>query len=1097
VKGYTAFVDEVDIDFDGLDLFAITGPTGAGKTSLLQGMTIALFGRAPKLGDDLKQLISPFADRAEFFLEFRAHGRNYRISRVMFKARPTTVALEAQGDSGEWQTLTRGVREANARVEQVLGLDFDSFTKVVLLPQNEFDAFLRGKPDERRSILTRLLSLEIYGRIQQRANQVASEARTLAEVLTGLLERDYADATPERLGAVKKTRAEAEGAVEEFTTCLTALERAAAAALEVRQRRLAHATASQDLATHEQTLVKARREHEIAAGGFAAVDRDVQTIAEGLTAIAYDQDRHLLLSRAEEQAGRLAAAIDSLARLDDEEKAGQARVAELTCRRSEAARVVTEAERTLASADNAERRARVDREAQQQRFGTRAAIAGLIERERRSREDRRQEKDVQEEREALTARETELTARREELGPQYDAARAHLDRTRSEREQCRVALEACRALQGQAASLAERLTHGRQGVTRAQAAVKEAQADAQRRRANLAEVEECRGSAQEVLRRAEETARELERQHATHALRVTLAVGQPCPVCEANVSAMPAIEPLHDLEQANRFLGEAVTRLRQAQGDEQRAATGLATAEATLRASILTAEERRSEVDHLARELSVVLPPELRDDALWQSALQTRVDAAAADRAAAEQNVEAAQRRLAETESAMAGIAAELRTLPARIEGQRQTLLTIRRRCEETEELLAALLGRHPGPEAAGELAAIDAGLRQAEEALASASAEVQAARDRLRAAQVAAAGLDRDLETEEKRAHTLVEERGRLTTEHDEIRDALGEIVPGRDDVAEAITDELAALVDARARREKIERELEARRREREGSERRVAEMAARIAELERQFGGQQERERAARAATEAAAAELTARLAGTELTLTGAGDEHAQLAEAVQRAREDRDAAMQRSAALWAEEEALAEKIDRAAECRQQRDDARTRAEVARELGQLLGATNLQTYVLADAMRVLVEDGSLHLQRLSDGRYRLQAEDLDFHVVDAWNGDAVRSVKTLSGGETFLTSLALALALAERLADLAAGAHGHEALESVFVDEGFGALDAEETLETVVQAIEALQAHDRLVGIVTHITHLAERMLVQIKVRKTPEGSSIEIVR
>jgi exonuclease SbcC len=616
-------------------------------------------------------------------------------------------------------------------------------------------------------------------------------------------------------------------------------------------------------------------------------------------------------------------------------------------------------------------------------------------------------------------------------------------------------------------------------------------------RANLAEAQESRGPAQEDVRAAEETARKLERQHAAHALRVTLAVGQPCPVCEANVSRMPAIEPLHDLEQANRFLREAVTRLRQAQADEQRAAAELATAEATLRASILTAEERRSELDRLAGELSGILPPELRDDAGWQAALQTRVDAAAADRATAEQNVEAAQRRLAETDSAMAGVAAELRTLPARIEGQRQTLLTIRRRCEETEQLLVALLRHPPGPDATAELTAIDVGLRQAEEAVASASAEAQLARDRLRDAQVAATGVERDLEAEDGRVRSLGRERNRLTRERDEIRDALREIVPGRDDVAEAIADELAALIDARARKEKIERELEARRRERERSGRQVAEMTTRIAELERQLERHHERERAARATMEKALAELTSRLAATELVLTSPRDEHDQLAEAVQRAREDRDAVMRRSAALGAEEEALAEKIDRAAECRQQLNDARTRAEVARELGQLLGATNLQTYVLADAMRVLVEDGSQHLQRLSDGRYRLQAEDLDFHVVDAWNGDAVRSVKTLSGGETFLTSLALALALAERLADLAAGAHGHEALESLFVDEGFGALDAEETLETVVQAIEALQAHDRLVGIVTHLTPLAERMPAQIKVRKAPEGSHLEMVR
>ena len=223
VKGYTAFVEEADVNFDGLDLFAITGPTGAGKTSLLQAMTIALYGRAPKLGDDLRQLISPLGDQARFYFEFSAQGRYYRITRVLHRTRPTAVAFEAQADGGEWETLTRGVREANARVEQVLGLDFDSFTKVVLLPQNEFDAFLRGKPEERRSILTRLLSLEIYGAIQQRANQVATDARAQAEVLTGLLGRDYADATAERLAEVREARAAAEAAVDTLTVRLSSV----------------------------------------------------------------------------------------------------------------------------------------------------------------------------------------------------------------------------------------------------------------------------------------------------------------------------------------------------------------------------------------------------------------------------------------------------------------------------------------------------------------------------------------------------------------------------------------------------------------------------------------------------------------------------------------------------------------------------------------------------------------------------------------------------------------------------------------------------------------------------------------------------------
>ena len=147
---------------------------------------------------------------------------------------------------------------------------------------------------------------------------------------------------------------------------------------------------------------------------------------------------------------------------------------------------------------------------------------------------------------------------------------------------------------------------------------------------------------------------------------------------------------------------------------------------------------------------------------------------------------------------------------------------------------------------------------------------------------------------------------------------------------------------------------------------------------------------------------------------------------------------------------------------------------------IGLLLGANNFQTYLLEGAMKVLTEDGSVHLERVSDGRYRLHYDGLDFQVVDRWNADAVRSVKTLSGGETFLTSLALALALAERLADLGAGAYGHEALESLFIDEGFGALDTDETLDQVIQALEALQTQTkhRVLGVVTHLTQLADRM-------------------
>jgi exonuclease SbcC len=1097
VKGYTAFIEEASIDFDGLDLFAITGPTGAGKTSLLQAMAIALYGRAPKLGDDLRQLISPSGESARFHFEFRARGRDYRIVRAMFRTRPTTVALEAQGDDGEWQTLTRGVREANARVEQILGLDFDSFTKVVLLPQNEFDAFLRGKPEERRSILTRLLSLEIYGQIQQRANKVATTAQDRADVLTELLDGDYAEATPERLQGVRKSRVRAEASAQAITDRLAMLERAATATDELRRRRGEHRTAGEALVASERMMSDAGGELGAAKRALSETDRAVATCGERLAAVPYDADRHLQLAGAQAQATRLGELVEVLRQLDDADATGQARIAELTAHRADAGAAMVETERSLGSATDAERGARDALDAQRKRYGDRARIAGLIERESRYREDRRQEKEIEAVLDALTVRRAELVAKQQALGLRQTAAGQALETTQVRRAATEAALEAARPRLAQARTVVTQLAEARRRADRARVAAEQGQGKAERTRAALQAMEAARDAADEAVRSATERLHHLERHHAAHTLRASLAVGAQCPVCSTKVTRVPAVEAVDDLEQGRVSLAEEQARLGRAQSDERRADGVAAAAAEALRAATRAEEECRAEVDRLTREQDGLLPEDLRGEARWVEALQARIDAMVTDRAAAENEVEAARDALAAVEADLARIAGELGSLPARLEEHGRALLAIRTRCVDTQRELRALFGRPAGLDAAGALAAIDAGLRAAEDALASAASASQQARDRLREAKATAADTQRDLDAETDRARAREEQRCRLTRERDEVRRAVEAVVPGRSDAAAAVDEELAALVAALARRQHLARELEDARQARGSADRRVAEALARMAEIERQLEERRDQERAARGAMEEAQAELAARLATAELTLTRVGDEHDELAAVVKQVRNERDTAVERSAALGAEERALAEKVARATDFREQRDAARSRAEVARELGQLLGANNLQTYVLADAMRVLVEDGSVHLQRLSDGRYRLQADDLDFQVVDAWNGDAVRSVKTLSGGETFLTSLALALALAERLADLAAGTHGHEALESLFVDEGFGALDAEDTLETVVQAIEALQAHDRMVGIVTHLTALAERMPAQIKVRKAPEGSRVEMVR
>jgi exonuclease SbcC len=167
---------------------------------------------------------------------------------------------------------------------------------------------------------------------------------------------------------------------------------------------------------------------------------------------------------------------------------------------------------------------------------------------------------------------------------------------------------------------------------------------------------------------------------------------------------------------------------------------------------------------------------------------------------------------------------------------------------------------------------------------------------------------------------------------------------------------------------------------------------------------------------------------------------------------------------------------------------------AAVADTLGGLLRADGFEGWLMRAALEQLVESASVRLMELSGGQYSLELEERtrSFAVRDHANADELRGARTLSGGETFLASLSLALALAEATAELAP--EGAPQIESIFLDEGFGTLDAA-TLDTVAAAIEELGATGRMVAIVTHIRELADRMPVRLEVTKA--GGSSAVVR
>ena len=184
------------------------------------------------------------------------------------------------------------------------------------------------------------------------------------------------------------------------------------------------------------------------------------------------------------------------------------------------------------------------------------------------------------------------------------------------------------------------------------------------------------------------------------------------------------------------------------------------------------------------------------------------------------------------------------------------------------------------------------------------------------------------------------------------------------------------------------------------------------------------------------------------------------------------------------------IVERRAEAAELRTRHQAAQEEQQVARLLGDLLRANNFQRWLVNATVDDLVEEASATLSALSSGQFDLAYDDGDFYVIDHTDADARRSVRTLSGGETFQASLALALALSSQISALAAA--GAARLDSIFLDEGFGTLDPD-TLEVVATTLETLAQGERMVGVVTHVPALAERVPVRFRVTRNARTSII----
>jgi exonuclease SbcC len=381
-----------------------------------------------------------------------------------------------------------------------------------------------------------------------------------------------------------------------------------------------------------------------------------------------------------------------------------------------------------------------------------------------------------------------------------------------------------------------------------------------------------------------------------------------------------------------------------------------------------------------------------------------------------------------------------------------------------------------------------------------SAEAEARALNEKLRAAEQVATGAETRrrtlLDRVEERARRLDEARG----EHQD--------VAARRAYLDGVVRALDALAEARLARVTAEQQLEQRRQELRDSLDK-AEFAS-VEEVRAAARPDDAVARLEKRLSQAAAEEAAARAVLAEPELAGVSpDEQVDVesaATAARTAREEAEVAVAglRAATTRADElETLAGRLSAATEAIRPLEEEFAELDALTEVingrGQNARRMSLRSYVLAARLEEVGLAATVRLQAMSQGRYSFVHSDragahgtkggLALDVLDDYSG-TVRPAKTLSGGESFLASLALALGLA----DVVAGETGGALLDTLFVDEGFGTLDAE-TLDVVMDILDELRAGGRVVGLVSHVEELRQRIPTRLRVRKARTGSTLEV--
>lgn len=1151
-------------------LYLITGDTGAGKTTIFDAITYALYGEASGDSRDPGMLRSKYASPdtpTEVELVFSSGGKVYTVRRNPEYQRPKTrgegftlrrAEAELICPDGRVVTKTKDVTDA---VRNILGIDRRQFLQIAMIAQGDFLKLLLAPTEERKAIFRQLFKTEPYRRLQDELRtETAALSRRCAEI--GASVRQYTD----------EIDCAAESPLYEELTEAKAGRMPAGEALGLIARvigqdeRLSDEM-SREIDTLEERLrdiharLRENEKNEKLREGLAAKLAELEEKKGGLerssAALEAERDKR---PRAAEYAAELAllesrsGEYEKLAELNGDihklsaqldSDTGELRRTDsaIAERRESAARLRTEGQELASAGEDVQRlsaerdRAEAEREMLSEYLACRERLDGAenaLNAAREAYEALRPKEDELEELKTEAAKlkaelpsyaELEdITAGADTSKERLRAAEAALELKKREYESAGTRLAACRAeldaLKNAAADV-ERLTREKETAERRLSALQKLEEDA----AELDGLAVLLEKKQAGFLLAGKTADELQRNYVNlnkaflaaqaGVLASALHDNEPCPVCGSmshpHPAAIPAEAPGEDELNALRDESAAAQEeLRRISAECAAVRTRKDAKESALNAALADIAAVREDVPRLTAETERAI-----------HALSERISAANA-RDERRQELAAGLPALEERAAALAAEQGELEKTRA---AESASLAAL-------DERRAALCGRlrcANGDEARRELRALNDRRDLLAKTLAAAQEAFDSCRDGYTASASACTQAERRL-------------RAGLVTDADAdaFRPAALELHKKTLEKISALARDIAAAEERAVRKagtEKLLRETEEELSTLSGTREalsgavqfnssRLAEMRRRVQELASSLpfpDGESARARAK---------ELASLTESMKADLERAEREHGQLERAVSALSGETDGLIAQLADA-PELDAAAETAERErtetsrGELRQKKQtvDSRIHSNRAaaesiserlselerleRRLGWMKSLSDtangtingkekvaLETYVQMTFFDRIIARANIRFMVMSGGQYELKRRadagdfrsqsGLELDVVDHYNGSE-RSVKTLSGGESFKASLSLALGLADEIQSSAGGVR----LETMFVDEGFGSLD-EESLDQAIRALGGLTEGNRLVGIISHVGELKERIDKQIVVTKERTGGS-----